>query len=56
VREMPGVDRNSIEANVENDGITDEGRIDLAEYEEMQPICTKYNVGHYAQLRDLQQD
>ena len=48
VLEMPGVDRNSIEANVENDVITIEGRIDFAKYEGMQPVYTEYNVGHYA--------
>ena len=48
VLEMPGVDRNSIEANVENDIVTIEGRIDFAKYEGMQPVYTEYNVGHYA--------
>ena len=48
VLEMPGVDRNSIEANVENDIVTIEGRIDFTKYEGMQPVYTEYNVGHYA--------
>ena len=48
VLEMPGVDRNSIEANVEDDVVTIEGRIDFAKYEGMQPVYTEYNVGHYA--------
>jgi HSP20 family molecular chaperone IbpA len=48
VLEMPGVDRNSIEASVENDVVTIEGRIDFAKYEGMQPVYTEYNVGHYA--------
>jgi HSP20 family protein len=48
VLEMPGVDRNSIEANVENDVVTIEGRIDFTKYEGMQPVYTEYNVGHYA--------
>jgi HSP20 family molecular chaperone IbpA len=56
VLEMPGVDRNSMEANVENDIVTIEGRIDFTKYEGMQPVYTEYNVGHYAQLPDLQQD
>jgi len=46
VLEMPG-DRNSIEANVENDIVTIEGRIDFTKYEGMQPVYTEYNVGHY---------
>jgi len=48
VLEMPVVDRNSIEASVENDVVTIEGRIDFAKYEGMQPVYTEYNVGHYA--------
>jgi HSP20 family protein len=48
VLEMPGVNRNSIEANVENDIVTIEGRIDFTKYEGMQPVYTEYNVGHYA--------
>ena len=48
VLEMPGVDRNSIEASVENDVVTIEGRIDFAKYEGMRPVYTEYNVGHYA--------
>ena len=47
VLEMPGVDRNSIEANVENDIVTIEGRIDFTKYEGLQPVYTEYNVGHY---------
>ncbi len=48
VLEMPGVDRNSIEANGEDDIVTIEGRIDFSKYEGMQPVYTEYNVGHYA--------
>ena len=48
VLEMPGLDRNSIEANVEDDIVTIEGRIDFSKYEGMQPVYTEYNVGHYA--------
>jgi len=48
VLEMPGVDRNSLEASVENDVVTIEGRIDFAKYGGMQPVYTEYNIGHYA--------
>ena len=48
VLEMPGVDRNSIEASVEDDVVTIEGQIDFSKYEGMQPVYTEYNVGHYA--------
>ena len=53
VLEMPGVDRNSIEANVENDVVTIEGRIDFAKYDGMQPVYTEYNVGHYARSFEI---
>jgi len=48
VLEMPGVGPNSIEANVENDVVTIEGRIDFTKYEGLRPVYTEYNVGHYA--------
>src|ERR1700745_1071801 len=53
VLEMPGVDRNSIEANVENDVVTIEGRSDFANYEGMKPGYTEYNVGHYARSFEI---
>ena len=51
---MPGVDRDSIEAAVENDVVTIQGRIDFTNYEGMQPVYTEYNVGHYARSRSEQ--
>lgn len=53
VLEMPGVDRDGIEASVENDIVTIEGRIDFAKYEAMQPVYTEYNVGHYARSFEI---
>jgi len=53
VLEMPGVDRNSIEASVENNVVTIQGRIDFAKYEGMQPVYTEYNVGHYARSFEI---
>ena len=53
VLEMPGVDRNSVEASVENDVLTIEGRIDFTKYEAMQPVYTEYNVGHYARSFEI---
>ena len=50
---MPGVDRNSIEASVEDDIVTIAGRIDFTKYEGMQPIYTEYNVGHYARSFEI---
>ena len=53
VLEMPGVDRNSVGAGVENDVLTIEGRIDFTKYEAMRPIYTEYNVGHYARRFEI---
>jgi HSP20 family protein len=53
VLEMPGVDRNSVEASVENDVVTIEGRIDFTKYEGMQPVYTEYNVGHYSRSFEI---
>ena len=53
VLEMPGVDRNSIEASVEDDVVTIEGRIDFTKYGSMQPMYTEYNVGHYARSFEI---
>jgi HSP20 family molecular chaperone IbpA len=47
VVEMPGVDKNKVEVNVEDGVLTMQGRIDFAKYEGMQPVYTEYNVGHY---------
>ncbi len=53
VLEMPGVDRDSIEARVENDVVTIEGRIEFTKYEGMQPVYTEYNVGHFARTFEI---
>ena len=50
---MPGVDRNSVEASVENDVLTIEGQIDFTKYEAMRPVYTEYNVGHYARSFEI---
>ena len=53
VLEMPGVDRNSVEASVQDGVVTIEGRIDFSKYEGMQPMYTEYNVGHYARSFEI---
>jgi HSP20 family protein len=53
VLEMPGVERGSIEASVENDVVTIAGQIDFSKYEGMQPLYTEYNVGHYARSFEI---
>ena len=47
VLEMPGVDRDNIEVNVENGVLTVEGKINFGQYEGLQPIYSEYNIGPY---------
>ncbi|WP_338156290.1 Hsp20/alpha crystallin family protein [Bradyrhizobium elkanii] len=37
-----------MEASVEDDVVTIEGRIDFSKYEGMRRVYTEYNVGHFA--------
>ena len=47
VLEMPGVDRNNIDVNVDNGMLTIEGRIDFNKYEGLQPAYSEYNIGPF---------
>ena len=53
VLEMPGVEKNSVDINVEAGVLTIVGRLDFSKYEGMQPIYTEYNVGHYRRSFEL---
>src|SRR3954452_21139292 len=48
VMEMPGVEREDVTVKLENGVLNVEGRIDYSKYQEMQPVYTEYNVGHFA--------
>ena len=48
VMEVPGVDREAIDINVENDVLRVEAKVDPVKYEGMEPLYTEYNVGHFA--------
>jgi HSP20 family protein len=47
VMEMPGVNREHADITVEDDVLSVSGRIDFSKYENLQPVYTEYNVGHY---------
>jgi HSP20 family protein len=53
ILEMPGVDRDKVDINVENNVLTIEGRIDFTKYQGLQPLYTEYNVGDYARSFQL---
>ena len=48
VMEMPGVQKENIGIQLKDDVLDIEGQIDLSNYEEMQPLYTEYNVGHFS--------
>jgi HSP20 family protein len=53
ILEMPGVDKEKVDVNVENDILTIEGRIDYSKYEGLQPVYTEYNIGHYVRTSQI---
>ena len=46
--DMPGVDENSLEVNVADGVLSIEGQVALQDYDNLTPVYTEYNVGHYA--------
>ena len=46
--EMPGVSKNNIDVQIENDVLLVEGKIDYSTYKDVEPVYTEYNIGHYA--------
>jgi HSP20 family protein len=53
VLEMPGIEKNNVEINIEDDVLHVGGRLDLSKYSGLQPLYTEYNVGHYARSFQL---
>jgi HSP20 family molecular chaperone IbpA len=51
--EMPGVGKNNVDVQIENDVLRVEGKIDYTAYKEIEPVYTEYNVGHYARVFTL---
>jgi HSP20 family protein len=51
--EMPGVSKENVEINVENDILTISGQIDFSKYEGLQPLYTEYNIGNYSRSFQL---
>jgi HSP20 family protein len=47
VMEIPGVGKEAVDVNIENDVLRVEGRIDQSKYEGLEPLYTEYNVGHF---------
>ncbi len=45
--EMPGVSKDGVSINVEENRLSIEGKIEFAKYEDLEPVYTEYGVGHY---------
>lgn len=46
--DMPGVDEQSIEVNVNEGVLSIEGQVAVKDYENLAPVYTEYNVGNYS--------
>jgi HSP20 family protein len=51
--EMPGIEKDNVEIDVEDGILRVQGRLDLSKYAGLQPLYTEYNVGHYARSFQL---
>lgn len=47
VMEMPGVDKSNLDISLEDNVLSVAGRIDFSKYENLLPVYTEYNIGHY---------
>ena len=47
VMEMPGVNKDKVDINLEDGVLTIEGKIDFSKYQDLQPVYTEYNIGNY---------
>ena len=47
VMEMPGVQKGNVEIKIEKNVLDIEGKIDFSKYQNLEPLYTEYNVGHY---------
>jgi HSP20 family protein len=47
VLEMPAVNKENVEVNVDDGILKIDGKIDFSKYEGLRPIYTEYNIGHY---------
>ncbi len=48
VMDMPGVEKRNLDIRLEKNVLSVEGRIDFSNYENLKPVYTEYNVGHFS--------
>jgi HSP20 family protein len=47
VMDMPGVEKKDVDIKLEKNVLSVEGRIDFSKYDDLKPVYTEYNVGHF---------
>jgi HSP20 family protein len=53
VMEMPGITKESVNVDLQDDVLRIEGQIDFSKYKGMEPVYAEYNVGHYVRTFGL---
>ena len=53
VMEVPGVAKEGIDINLDNDTVRITARVDPAKYDGLEPLYTEYNVGHFTRTFGL---
>lgn len=53
VVEVPGAEKKDVDIKLEDDVLRIEGRIDFSKYENLEPVYSEYNVGHFARAFTL---
>ena len=53
VMEIPGVDKQAVDVNIENDVLRVEARVNFSKYEGLEPLYTEYNIGYFARFFTL---
>lgn len=47
VMDMPGVEKKNVDIKLEKNVLSVEGQVDLSKYDNLEPVYTEYNVGHF---------
>lgn len=47
VMDLPGINKEAIDINLEKDELTVRAEVELSNYENFQAVYTEYNVGHF---------
>jgi HSP20 family molecular chaperone IbpA len=53
--DMPGATPEKVSVELEENNLVIEGEVDLAEYQDMSPVYTEYNVGHFQRRFNIPQ-